>query len=665
MAKKLHALTLILFVTPFLLYAQDDESALRIKHIPGMRFDSNISEQPRYEKNNYENNNRDKKDLPVLKENPTEVLQRFANIYQMHLLSIEAQINNDAVMAESYITDALMAIQNAMNDYPEVQESRKFKELYRTVMTEYQEFYGIDEPVVDIHGEIFEVHQEMFMAENDWFDGDNIVLPENLTVKKTDVSLIRNRQVNNHIAYLTVRRPEIMENWLKRSVKYFPMMIEIFEDEGVPNELVHLAMVESGLVPVARSHARATGMWQFMRGTGAVYGLEVNWWIDERRDPEKATRAAAQHLRDLKEYWDGNWHMALANYNVSGRRMNSSVRRAGGKKNYWEIYPFLPRETRGYVPGFIAATLIAMNPGEFGFEDEYENEPYEYETVQITGSIDLSLLAECAGITTQELQEYNPELLRWATPPGGNVYHLKIPVETKKKFLANFEEIPDDKKHNNIVIHSVKRGETLGLIANRYGTTVRNMYQANDNLSSTIHPGQDLVIPVPEGSSVAIRSNRPSHAQTARTSTTLSPSTSSSNQPANTAAVSYTIKSGDTVGHIAHWFETRAMQVRSWNNISNSIRPGQRLIIYVPSGKKDYFENMDGMTMQEKQTLRNQGGSSNQNVALNDSGQYVVIRNDNLHDLAIKMNTSVQELMRLNGLSSSSIYVGQTLTVPN
>ncbi|MEX0779118.1 MAG: LysM peptidoglycan-binding domain-containing protein, partial [Balneolales bacterium] len=443
------------------------------------------------------------------------------------------------------------------------------------------------------------------------------------------------------------------------------MMTEIFDDEGVPRELIHLAMVESGLVPVARSHARATGMWQFMRATGSVYGLEVNWWIDERRDPEKATRAAAQHLRDLKEYWDGDWHMAMANYNVSTRRMNSSVRRASGEKNYWEIYPFLPRETRGYVPGFIAATLIAMNPAEFGFEGEYEEDPYSYETVEIIGSIDLSLLAESAGITTQELQDYNPELLRWATPPGDKAYHLKIPVGTKEKFLENFNEIPDDKKHNNIVIHSVKKGETLGLIANRYGTTVRNMYQVNDNLSSTIHPGQDLVIPVPEGSSVAIRSDRPSHAQTARTSTSSTPSTSSSSQPANTVAVVYTVKSGDTVGHIAHWFETLSMHVRSWNNIGNSIRPGQRLTLYVPTGKKGYFESINGMNIRQKQALRGQGGSSNQNLAVNDSGQYVVKRNDNLHDLANKLNTSIQELMRLNGLSTSRIYVGQTLIVPN
>ncbi|MEX0928378.1 MAG: LysM peptidoglycan-binding domain-containing protein, partial [Balneolales bacterium] len=263
------------------------------------------------------------------------------------------------------------------------------------------------------------------------------------------------------------------------------------------------------------------------------------------------------------------------------------------------------------------------------------------------------------------LQEYNPELLRWATPPGETAYHLKIPVGTKEMFEENFRDIPDDKKHNNIVIHTVKRGESLGLIANRYGTTVRSMYEVNDGLSNLIQPGQDLVIPVPEGSSVAIRSDRPSHAQTARTSASVTPSTSSANRPANTAAVTYTVKSGDTVGHIAHWFETQSMAVRSWNNIGNIIRPGQRLTLYVPTGKKDYFERINGLSLAERQSLRNSGGSSNSSVALNDSGQYVVRRNDNLHDLAKRFTTSIQELMNLNGLSSSRIYVGQTLIVPN
>ena len=602
------------------------------------------------------------------KESPSlskEVLQRFAHIYRVHLLSMEAQINDDPASAEEYITDGLMGLQNLMDDHPEVRNSRQFAELYRTVMTEYQEFYGISESIIDVEGEIFEVHEDLMrMEEEDWFDTKTFILPEDLEVGKTQVPLIRNEQVNNHIAYLTVRRPEIMDRWLERSARYFPMMRNIFREEGVPEELVHLAMIESGLVPTARSHARAVGMWQFIYATGSVYGLEVNWWIDERRDPVKATRAAARHLRDLHEYWNGDWHLALANYNVSTRRMLSSVRRAGGERNYWEIYPYLPRETRGYVPGFIAATLVAMNPEDFGFESRYEAEPYEYDIAEINGSVELSLLADCADISTQELRDMNPELLRWATPPGDEPYPLKIPKGSKDRFMEAYKEIPEDKRMNDLVIHSVKRGETLGLIANRYGTSVRALYQANEGLSSVIHPGQDIVIPVPEGGNVAIRSDEPSRAQTARTA--RSTQTSSSNKPANSAAVAYVVKSGDTVGHIAEWFDTQAWRIRSWNNISNLIRPGQRLTIYVPKHLQQHYAKLDDMSRSERDSFSAADAAAQMaDGSDGDYRTYTVQPNDNLSNIAGSFNTTVREIQNLNNLSSTRIYAGQTLRIPN
>ncbi len=596
---------------------------------------------------------------------PKEILQRLAYIYRVHLLALEAQINDDPVSAEEYITDGLLALQTLMDEHPDVRNRRQFAELYRTIMTEYQEFYGITDPIIDVQGEIFQVHQELMMAEEaDWFDKQMFVLPENLEMGKTQVPLIRNQQVNNHIAYLTVRRPEIMARWLERSTRYFPMMREIFREENVPEELVHLAMIESGLVPTARSHARAVGMWQFIYATGSVYGLEVNWWIDERRDPVKSTRAAARHLRDLHEYWNGDWHLALANYNVSTRRMLSSVQRAGGVRNYWEIYPFLPRETRGYVPGFIAAALVAMNPEDFGFESQYDMEPYEYDIAKIHGSVDLSLLAECAGITTQELRYLNPELLRWATPPGDTPYPLKIPKGTKEDFLKAYNQIPDEKRINNIVIHSVKRGETLGVIANRYGTTVRDLYQANEGLGSIIYPGQELVIPVPGGSSVAIRPEEPSRAQTARLRAAVQ--TPVANQPANSAPVTYVVKSGDTVGHIAEWFDTQAWRIRSWNNIGNLIRTGQRLTIYVPAHLRDHYAQLNSMSRAGRDNFSI--ASASQRIAMSGDGDYrnyTVRPNDNLTVIARSFNTTVEAIQHLNNLQSTRIYPGQTLRIPN
>jgi membrane-bound lytic murein transglycosylase D len=600
-----------------------------------------------------------------------EMLKSMVNIYRMHVLSLDAQLNADLVSAEKYIIDGLTSIQNLLEEYPEAQSNRRLAELYRTVMIEYQSFYGITETIRESEGDIFAVLNEMFNLEEDLFKSEYFVIPENISNnKKTDVPLIINQQVQNQIAYLAYRRPEIMSRWLERSAVYFPMMREIFQEEGVPEELIHLSMVESGLVPVARSHAAAVGLWQFIQATGASYGLEVNWWIDERRDPEKSTRAAARHLRDLYQYWN-DWHLALANYNVSPRRMRSSIQLAGGVRDYWAIFPYLPRETRGYVPIYIAATLIAMNPEDFGFDPKLDAEPYRYEVVSIQGSVDLNILAEAAGITTAELRNLNPELLRWATPPGREPYPLKIPIGNTERFLEAYKRIPESARRE-LLVHTVSRGESLGVIANRYSVTVRDIFGANERLTTTIHPGQQIVIPVPQGSNVAISANNPSRARTAATGSASrsTASTPSASTPSNSARIVYTVKSGDTMGHISEWFAIPAFNIRGWNNTTNNIRVGQRLVIFVPTSRQAEFERINSMNFNQKQAMlreRNSGGStSSPNVAASTSTSqqtYTVRPNDNLWEIAKRHNTTVDNLKRLNNLRTDRLNVGQVLRI--
>ncbi|MEX0662907.1 MAG: LysM peptidoglycan-binding domain-containing protein [Balneolaceae bacterium] len=600
-----------------------------------------------------------------------ETMTRISDVYRMHVLAIDAQVQDDLVMAENHINDAFAAIQSLMDDYPEVQNNNRFAALYRSVMAEYREFYAISEPMNEVEGEIFKVQDELFSEENEWIaEGYN--LPDGLNLSRTTVPLVQNNHVNNHLMYYTLRRPEVMERWLQRSEYYFPMMKEIFEEEGTPTELIHLSMIESGLVPTARSWASAVGMWQFIRSTGSMYGLEINWWVDERRDPVKSTRAAARHLIDLHNYY-GDWHLALAGYNISPRGLRRAIRSGGGTEDYWSAFSFLPRETRGYVPGFIAATMIASNPEEFGFENNYGGERYSYDVAQVDGLMPLDLLAEAAGITTQELKDYNPELLRWATPPGDGGYPLKLPEGTVDQFMIAYQEIPQDERADEITMHTVASGETLGFIARRYGTSVRSLFETNENLSSTIHPGQRIVVPIASGSMEDITADRPSNQPGGNSSSNRS--SQEVQAPPNTNPVVYSVKSGDTTGHIAEWFDVRAWQLRAWNGISNTIRVGQRLTVHVPSSRSDFYKQIDDLTYESKQDLerRQRQGENIYDTSLGESSSgsgesstytYTVKRNETLGGIANRHDVSVSALQRANNLNGSTIYAGQTLTIP-
>jgi len=590
------------------------------------------------------------------------LLKKISSIYELHIRAVQDQINDDPRAAEKHITDALKSIQTLLDDYPQIRISKRFKELYRTVYTEYREFYGIKKSTKSEQGKVFAVQRELY--ESDEWKDTRFVMPDNITTPKTEVPLVHNPQVNRHLMFYSMQRPEVMESWLKRSNKYFPMMKEIFRDEGAPTELVHLSMIESGLNPRARSWASAVGMWQFIRATGSMYGLEVNWWMDERRDPEKATRAAARHLRDLYEIW-GDWHLAMASYNISPRGLKRAIRAGGGEEDYWSAYPHLPRETQGYVPGFIATTMINRNTAAFGFEADYSAKEYSYEVAEVAPLMPLDKLAGAAGITLEKIKEYNPELLRWATPPGAT-YPLKLPTGTKSTFLANYEKIPKDKRSRRIVVHSVQSGQTLGHIARKYGTSVRAIFESNENLSSIIHPGQKIMVPLAPGSTGKITIAEPSKQSSPPKTKKRSP------QPDKTAKMSYTVKSGDTMGHIAEWYDVQASQIRAWNNSSNTISMGEKMAIYVPSDKQSYYVQVNAFGRTKKlQIEREQRAGKNifslytstekqdEDVAV----QYKVQENDTLIKIANSFNVSVSDIKKANDLNSSRIYEGQNLKI--
>ena len=251
------------------------------------------------------------------------------------------------------------------------------------------------------------------------------------------IPMILNDSVENHMEYFKTRGRDVFQRWLERSARYIPVMREIFREKSLPEDLVYVAMIESGFNPYAVSWARAVGPWQFMPHTGKLYGLRIDWWVDERKDPIKSTYAAAEHLKDLHNLF-GSWPLALASYNAGAGKVQRAVLRTRSE-DFWDLKAsrYIRRETKNYIPKFMAATIIAKNPEAYGFVVQ-PVEPFVYDEVVITESTDLRLIARCAGTTFETIKELNPELKRWATPPDATRYILRIPKGTRESFLASF-----------------------------------------------------------------------------------------------------------------------------------------------------------------------------------------------------------------------------------
>jgi membrane-bound lytic murein transglycosylase D len=254
---------------------------------------------------------------------------------------------------------------------------------------------------------------------------------------KIDVPIHVNKQVKAYLVYFSTERKNVIRKYLARSTRYLPMIREIFQEHGLPEDMAYLAMIESGFNPHAYSHAHACGMWQFIKGTGARYGLSMNDYLDERRDPEKSTHAAAKYLLDLYKQF-GSWYLAAASYNCGEGRVQRELNNSN-HKNFWELSAnqCLPGETKNYVPQMIAATLIAKNPEKFGFQGVPYLPALQYDRVKIDETTSLTAAAVACNVSSEEMQVLNPELRRGITPPGVGSYTLKIPKGAANAFARN------------------------------------------------------------------------------------------------------------------------------------------------------------------------------------------------------------------------------------
>jgi membrane-bound lytic murein transglycosylase D len=366
-----------------------------------------------------------------------------------------------------------------------------------------------------------------------------------------DLPLTVNDEVLSFLNFFqTPRGRAIVETGLRRAGRYRGMIARVLSEEGVPQDLIYLAQAESAFQPTALSRAGARGMWQFVAYRGQEYGLRHTWWLDERQDPEKATRAAAQHLRDLYKLF-GDWYLAMAAYNCGPGNVQKAIERTG-YADFWELYRrnVLPRETKNYVPIILALTLIAKDAPHYGIQAEPES-PVPTDMVKPGRAIDLRLVAETIDVDVETLRTLNPALLRLATPDDP-AFELRLPLGSAPKFSAEIADIPPD-KWVSWRRHRVAAGETLTAIAKKYRVTPKAIADANNLESATaLNTGEKLIIPAIQ---LAAENKR--------------------------RMVSYRVRKGDTFLGIADRFSVESEDLLKWNRLkSKRVSRGMVLRIY-------------------------------------------------------------------------------------
>ncbi len=513
-------------------------------------------------------------------------------------------------------------------------------------------------------------------------------LPLITDLESFDVSLIQDRYdipvemrplVAQYIQFFQGPGRKWFRKWVSRSTRYLPLMQPILESHGLPRDTVYLAMIESGFSAHAYSWAHAAGPWQFISSTGRQYGLHQDFWVDERRDYIKATEAAARYLKDLHREL-GHWYLAWAGYNTGSGRVRRLMQRLD-TNDFWTISEGkgLATETKHYVPKLIAAALVSKHPAAFGFsEEEFVYEPaIEFDEVKLNDATDLDVIARAAGVRVQDLQELNPELRRWCTPPASarNPYVLRVPKGSAGRFAENFAHIAP-KERLTFRVHKVRRGDTLSHIALKYGTAPEAILQMNRLKSArTLRINAELVIPVPTGRGAKNKEGALARkvAQARRSGVSVRPE---DEVPAGTPRgpvasgpiksehingrkrISYTVQSGDSVWAISQRFNVSVQDIRRWNKLSarasrTALKVGSTLHIW-PDSAPSPVQERSGTVVAQRAPASNAGKPTVHELAAGES----------LWSVAQRYGVSVEEIKRWNGIKDHTrLPIGMRLTV--
>jgi len=467
----------------------------------------------------------------------------------------------------------------------------------------------------------------------------NVKAKAQAEIKSThsDLPLMMTDQVAGYISYFSSRGRGSFEHAFARSGRYHDMMVSILKEEGVPQDLIYLAQAESGFQPLAVSRAGARGIWQFMGSRGRGYGLQRSLWVDDRQDPEKSTRAAARHLKDLYKQF-GDWYLAMAAYNSGPGTVQAAVRRTG-YADFWELYRrnVLPKETRNYVPIILAVTIMTKNLSQYGFDDVSMDEPTAFDTVTVNYPVDLRLVADCVDATPAQLQQLNPSLLRLSTPKEGT-FELHLPVGTKEQYQTAIAAIPAGMRlwWRYPTVHS---SDTLASLARNYHTTTKSIVEANRLDGMELQADTKVIIPVAPGkhplSDTATYARR---------------------------ITRYKVRKGDTVQTVAENFGVPALMVRRWNGLrGDSLRGRTVLALHLPvtpssesastASSKPAHHGKTASTASAKVSARKaaksqeEADSSQQPSVLH----HTVKSGETLYSIATTYKTTVDALKRNNG----------------
>lgn len=518
--------------------------------------------------------------------------------------------------------------------------------------------------------------------------------------RQTTIELVYNKHVKSFIDVYAVRKREHTSKILGLADIYFPMFEQALDKYNMPLEIKYLAVVESALNPRAGSHAGAKGLWQFMYATGKSYKLNVTSLVDDRFDPVKATEAACQHLLDLYNKYD-DWFLALAAYNSGAGNVNKAIRRAGGLKNYWAVWPFLPKETRGYVPAFIAVNYV-MN-----YSQEHNLYPTDpgimvdgVDSVTVHEPLHFDQLNEMLNIPMEDIRFFNPQYKANIIPASEkSPMSLRLPEKYIASFIDNEKELyayktkkgidrekleEEMKKVSDRSVHIVKSGENLGSIAKKYRISVNQLKTWNNLKKTTIYPGQKLIVYSSGAPMAQVGNNKPVERSTEQKI--------------------HTVKSGENLSIIAKKYKCSVTDLKKWNNLKNTtLKIGQKLKVYPPADVKeqnvatstsggyeiytvksgdnlwDIAKKFDGVSVEQIRKLNNLNNNSvlkigqklkiRKSSSGTSSGDYVihtVKSGDNLWDISKKYGVSVEQIRNLNGLSSKAVLkIGQKLKIKN